>query len=147
MIIPTAHGSADGPDVSKALLPWNGRHVASVQLLHTRSRKEADDPQFVDLPTKATGVWIGGGRQDLIVNAYLGTEVETQLMALLARGGVIGGTSAGAAVMSRVMISSGRTEAKLGQGFDFLPGASSTSTSLSGTGSSDCSVWSSNAPS
>ena len=44
-------------------------------------------------------------------------------MALLARGGVIGGTSAGAAIMSRMMIVSGRTEAKLGQGFDFLPGA------------------------
>src|SRR5207249_3335276 len=36
---------------------------------------------------------------------------------------VIGGTSAGAAVMTRVMITRGRTKADVGQGFDFLPGA------------------------
>jgi len=48
-----------------------------------------------------------------LTNAYLGTEVERQLKALLDRGGVIGGTSAGAAVMTRVMIASGRTQAVL----------------------------------
>ena len=42
---------------------------------------------------------------------------------MLDRGGVIGGTSAGAAVMTRVMIASGRTEAVLSRGFDLLPGA------------------------
>jgi len=36
---------------------------------------------------------------------------------------VIGGTSAGAAIMTRVMIQSGRTEANEGQGFDLLADA------------------------
>ena len=91
--------------------------------LHTRSRDEANDPEFCRPLADATGVWIGGGKQLALTNAYLGTEVERQLKALLDRGGVIGGTSAGAAVMTRVMIASGRTEAVLSRGFDLLPGA------------------------
>ncbi len=122
LVIPTAHAYADGPGVIRAIEAWNGQKVEWIRLLHTRSRQQADDPDFVRPLTEATGVWIGGGRQEMLADAYLGTEVERQLMALLARGGVIGGTSAGAAIMSRMMIVSGRTEAKLGQGFDFLPG-------------------------
>ena len=42
-----------------------------------------------------------------LTRAYLGTEVERQLKSLLTRGGVLAGTSAGAAVMSGVMIAGG----------------------------------------
>ena len=42
---------------------------------------------------------------------------------MLGRGGVIGGTSAGAAIMSRVMITGGQDKATVGTGFGFLPGA------------------------
>src|SRR5262249_19379680 len=55
-------------------------------------------------------------------DAYLGTAVEKALWRLLDRGGVIGGTSAGAAIMSRVMITGGREKATVGTGFGFLPG-------------------------
>jgi len=103
----------------KLALAW----PASVTMLHTRSPQEANDPAFVKPLREATGVWIGGGDQSLLSKAYVGTEVERQLKALLDRGGVIGGSSAGAAVMTRVMIATGRTKAILGQGFDFLPGA------------------------
>ena len=122
VVIPTAHASADGPPDERRLEPWQSRGVASVRLFHARSHSEADDPVFSRALGEATGVWIGGGTQRRLTEAYLGTEVERQLKALLARGGVIGGTSAGAAVMSPLMIVSGRTEAKLGQGFDLLPG-------------------------
>ena len=74
---------------------------------HTRSRDEANDPDFCRPLEDATGVWIGGGKQTALTRAYLGTEVERLLKAVLDRGGVIGGTSAGAAVMTRVMIASG----------------------------------------
>lgn len=122
VVIPTANGFADGPMASRTLDLWKPYRIASLQLLHTRSRQEADDPAFVRPLAEATGVWISGGTQQRLTEVYLGTEVERQLKALLDRGGVIGGTSAGAAAMSRVMIESGRTEAKLGEGFDFLPG-------------------------
>jgi cyanophycinase len=123
VVIPTAHAYADTPQVKQALEIWKGQPLASVSLFHTRSRAKADDKDYVRPLAEATGVWIGGGRQQYLMDVYLGTEVERQLKALLDRGGVIGGTSAGAAVMTRVMIDSGRTEAKVAQGFDFLEGA------------------------
>lgn len=71
----------------------------------------------------ATGVWIGGGQQSRLSELFAGTAVETELIALLSRGGVVGGTSAGAAIMSKQMIASGTTEPTLSTGFDLLPGA------------------------
>jgi len=124
VIIPTAHTRAEVPGAAdSALDPWMARGAASVQIFHTRSRESANDAEFVRPLSEATGVWFGGGRQSLVTDAYLGTEVERQLKALLMRGGVIGGTSAGAALMTRVMIAGGRTKAELSEGFDFLPGA------------------------
>ena len=45
---------------------------------------------------EARGVWFPGGRQWRLADAYLGTKVHDELWALLGRGGVIGGSSAGA---------------------------------------------------
>jgi cyanophycinase len=123
IVIPTAHLLADGPDAIRDLEPWKARGVVDVELLHTRSKETANSPEFVRPLAEATGVWFSGGRQRLVTDAYLGTEVERQLKALLARGGVIGGTSAGAAVMTRVMIERGWTKPETSEGFDLLPGA------------------------
>lgn len=123
LVIPTAHRVADEPAVDAVLDLWKDKGAASVALFHTRSRERANDADFVRPLVEATGVWLGGGQQSLLTEAYLGTEVEQQLKALLDRGGVIGGTSAGAAVMTRVMIARGRDRAEVSQGFGFLPGA------------------------
>ena len=64
-------------------------------------------PQSRPLAT-ATGVWLAGGDQALLTDAYRGTAVQRELRRLLARGGVIGGTSAGAAVMSEPYASKGK---------------------------------------
>jgi cyanophycinase len=123
VIIPTASAAADKADPDKELASWKELKPASVVLLHTRDRKTANDPKFLEPLKDASGVWFGGGDQLRIADAYLGTGVEKELHALLKRGGVIGGTSAGAAIMSRLMIVGGTKEAKTAQGFDFLPGA------------------------
>ena len=123
IVIPTANDIPNGPEAEARLTPWKARGVAAVRLLHARSRGEADDRAFVRPLDEASGVWIGGGEQGRLTGTYQGTLVEDRLKALLARGGVIGGTSAGAAVMTRVMIVGGRGEARLGRGFDLLPGA------------------------
>jgi cyanophycinase len=57
-----------------------------------------------------------------VTEVYLGTAVERALRGVLDRGGVIGGTSAGTALMSRVMITGGQDKATVGTGFGFLPG-------------------------
>jgi cyanophycinase len=123
VLIPTAADAIDQESNAKALALWEARKPASAVVLHTRDRKQADDPAFVAPLREATGVWFDGGQQSRLAEAYVGTEVEKELHALLQRGGVIGGTSAGAAIMSRLMITGGNPEAQTGQGFDFLPGA------------------------
>ena len=122
VIIPTAGISADDANAQTVLEPWKKCDLASVVLLHTRSRGRANDPAFVKPLTEATGVWLGGADQSRLAEAYLDTAVARELHKLLARGGVIGGTSAGAAVMSTVMITGGNPEATVGRGFGFLPG-------------------------
>ncbi|MBN1545479.1 MAG: DUF2817 domain-containing protein, partial [Syntrophaceae bacterium] len=123
IIIPTAASGADSLDPEQCLAEWRSRNPASVVMLHTRSPETANDPGFVAPLKQATGVWFGGGIQSRISKAYLGTLVEKELYGVLERGGVIGGSSAGAAIQSRVMIAGGRSVAKVRQGFDFLPGA------------------------
>ena len=122
VVIPTASGKADRVEALKGYAFWKAQKVASVVFLHTRRLLEANDPKFVKPLTEATGVWISGGDQSLLMAAYRGTAVERELRKLLDRGGVIGGTSAGAAVMSSVMIVGGNPLARVGQGFGLLPG-------------------------
>ena len=122
VIIPTASARADQDDTTPLLESWQQHKAASLTLLHTRSRDEANRDEFVEPLKKATGVWFLGGAQSRISAAYLDTAVEKELTALLKRGGVIGGSSAGAAIQSRLMIARGRDVAELQKGFDLLPG-------------------------
>ena len=49
-------------------------------------------------------IWVRGGNQNLLMSALAGTEIPEAIRKRFREGAVIGGTSAGAAVMSRVMI-------------------------------------------
>ena len=82
---------------------------AEVVVLHTRNRKIADSDSFVAAIKNATGVWLPGGRQWRFVDSYLGTKTLKELNNLLARGGVIGGTSAGASIQSSYMVRGARS--------------------------------------
>lgn len=123
VVIPTASASAETDPSESWLKPWKTAGVESATIFHTRSRDKANDPEFVRTLDTADAVWISGGDQSKLTEAYLDTLVEKKLEQLLARGGVIGGTSAGAACMTRVMITGGRETASLGRGFDFFPGS------------------------
>ena len=79
-------------------------NVTHVTVLHTRDRKLADSPAFVKPLQQASGVWIEGGRQWRLADAYLGTAVEREIKALLARGGVVGGSSAGATIQGSYLV-------------------------------------------
>lgn len=66
------------------------------------------DPELVDQVREATGVFLIGGEQDRIVKALYTAEGQRTPMLeavwdVYNKGGVIAGTSAGAAVMSRIM--------------------------------------------
>lgn len=123
VVVPTASGSADDPKEHDAYLkPWRDLNPASVVLLHTRDRDTANDPAFVKPLLDATAVWFSGGDQSRITAAYGGTRTEKEFHRLHARGGALGGTSAGAAVMSDLMITGGTTRAATAPGLGFLPG-------------------------
>ncbi len=70
---------------------------------------------------KASVVWICGGQQSRLAETYAGSGVEDALRAMLQRGGTIAGTSAGAAIMSKVMIASGKDQPDISVGWDLLP--------------------------
>jgi cyanophycinase len=123
VVVPTANPRADTAEAEKSLLPWKGQPHASLTLLHTRSKEKADDADFLRPLTEATGVWLDGGDQRLLASAYGGTAFVRELHKVLERGGVVGGTSAGAAILSRAMITGGIRAPELGQGFGLLPAA------------------------
>jgi cyanophycinase len=120
VVIPTASEWGHKTGVFKGFELWKGQSAASVTMLHTLDRKKANDPAFIKPLTEATGVWISGGDQARLTAAYSGTAVERELRKMLTRGGVIGGTSAGAAAMSSLMIVSGNPDAKVGTGLGLL---------------------------
>jgi cyanophycinase len=66
--------------------------------------EEANSDSMVKNMEGVTGVWFGGGDQVLLTKALLGTRVEKAIHARYAAGAVVGGTSAGAAVMSNPML-------------------------------------------
>ena len=72
--------------------------VKHITLLHTRSRKTANSRTFVAPLKKANGVWLGAGNAGRLANAYLDTLTLTEIAAVLGRGGVVGGNSAGAII-------------------------------------------------
>ncbi len=116
VIIPTA-------DVSTPLDPvrihdWQRTRPADVQLLHAENRQQAERSEFSRILDDATGVWFSGGKQGYLVGMYENTPVLDRVRKLLSRGGVVGGTSAGAAIASTPMLIFDR----MVQGFEFLPG-------------------------
>jgi cyanophycinase len=112
---------AGGPDAPIVVIPtagdadtystfWSGLRIfrdngaRNVTVLHTRDRKVADTEGFVAPLAKAQGVFFTGGRQWRLADAYLKTRTHKELDALLARGGVIGGSSAGATILGSFLV-------------------------------------------
>jgi cyanophycinase len=122
VFVPTAAEGADLDEIDEDLEFFRRQPLGSLTVFHTRSREKANDPEFARPLADATGVWLGGGSQSLLTDAYLGTTAEELIRWVLNRGGVVGGISAGAAVMSPVMIRGGELEPEVGRGFGLLPG-------------------------
>ena len=72
--------------------------VKHVTVLHTRDRYIANSPAFVEGLKHANGVWLSSGNAGRLANAYLDTLTQRELEAVLQRGGVVGGNSAGSII-------------------------------------------------
>ena len=99
VVVTTVSKSTD-----KALEEAERLGVAEVTLMHTYYPEVADTAEFVKPITTATGIWFGGGRQWRYVHSYEGTQAEKEFSKVLERGGVIGGTSAGASIQGSFLV-------------------------------------------
>jgi cyanophycinase len=68
------------------------------------TREDADKDSIVEKLSGATGIFFGGGDQAFLTRDLLGTKLLDAIKNIYENGGVISGTSAGAAVMSEIMI-------------------------------------------
>ena len=105
VIIPSA-GEADEDyhQYWSGLKQWRENGARHLTVLHTRDRKVADSEAFVKPIREARAVFFGGGRQWRLADSYLDTLTHKELAALLNRGGVIGGSSAGASILASFMV-------------------------------------------
>jgi cyanophycinase len=104
--IPTA---VEGTPRSTAVNTFLARAgMSRITILHTRDRTKADTEAFVAPLKTARAVWFEGGRQWRLVDSYLNTRTEKELFRLLKRGGVIGGTSAGATIQGSYLVRGAR---------------------------------------
>jgi cyanophycinase len=94
--------------------------------LEFRSRLNADLPRHLQVVRHASAVFIAGGTQMRLSSLIGGTQLESELLAAYQRGAVISGTSAGTAILSKVMLAYGQTGptpreriAQFSQGFGF----------------------------
>jgi cyanophycinase len=104
VLIPTANVGEEWGEayVRRSFLARRG--AKQVAVLHTRDRAVADSESFVAPLRTARGVWIDGGRQWRLADAYLDTLTHRELWNVLKRGGVIGGSSAGATIQGSYLV-------------------------------------------
>jgi cyanophycinase len=143
VVFPMASGDSDAGIEMTADLEKLGAHSERIVLDHA----QADTEESVKRLDGVTGIWFGGGDQVLLTAALAGTRVEAAMHRLLAAGAVLGGTSAGAAVMTTPMLTGeerhvgglrppsnpkdslaaymtvARDDVETVRGFGFLPGA------------------------
>lgn len=121
-IVPTASGAEPYNSIEHVAQLWQKLGVPADNIVKlplygeegTRWQQpsQGDSTDIVDMLGGVTGIWFTGGDQYYIHKALLrkdGTDTTAlqRMREIYATGGVIGGTSAGAAMMSAVMIASG----------------------------------------
>ena len=113
---------ADYEKQAKAMFSAVG--FGDISILHTRNRSSADSRELTVALQKASAVWIPGGGSDLLEQAYANTSMSSELRAVLARGGVVAGDSAGAYVLAQFGVSRQRSTMQIGMiegGLSVLP--------------------------
>lgn len=131
VVVPTAASSSEKYDYANHRMAKRIKErykVEQVTIVHTHDRKVADTEAFVKPIGRATGVWFSGGRQWRFTKAYRGTRTEKAFHGVLHRGGVIGGSSAGATIQGSFLVrgdtrGSSILIGKFQHGFGFLKNA------------------------
>jgi cyanophycinase len=101
----------------------------SVHVVHTDRREDSEREESIRTIEQMTGIFFTGGDQSRIVEYIKGTSLDKAIHQRYQQGAVIGGTSAGAAMMPDEMIVGGASVSnpsvdavEMGPGMGFLPG-------------------------
>ncbi len=101
--IPCAE-SDDVDDRQGTVEMWKRMGVKHATFIHTKDRNQANTDEAILGPLRdATMLWFGGGRQWNFADSYYGTKAHELMKGVLHRGGVIGGSSAGASIQGRFL--------------------------------------------
>lgn len=101
-IIPTASSVP-----AQALKGWKdtlAKAGLEMVALDVRKREEASQSSLLEAARRCTGFWFSGGDQNLVGDKIVGTPLHALIRDRYRAGACVGGTSAGAAVMSRLML-------------------------------------------
>lgn len=104
VIIPTAGGGEHYDQHWSGLRRYREAGAKNLTVVHTKDRSVADSEEFVRPIQEARGVFFTGGRQWRLADSYLNTRTHKELLAILDRGGVIGGSSAGATIQGSFLV-------------------------------------------
>ncbi len=101
-IVPTSTSDPDG-----ALKEWKedlDKAGLTMVPLDVRTREDSSSQVILEAAKTCTGFWFSGGDQNLVGDKIVGTPLQRVILERYAAGAGVGGTSAGAAIMSRVML-------------------------------------------
>ena len=118
-------GASENPQASaESATAWLAEHGITNAISISSALPKSEQVQAtMQALEQCNAVWIPGGQQSLLADSFVGSNVAAALQKLLERGGVVAGTSAGAAIMSKVMIASGQEQPQIAVGWDLLPDA------------------------
>jgi cyanophycinase len=101
-IVPTSTSDPDG-----ALKEWKEdleKAGLTMVPLDVRTRDQSSSPAMLEAAKTCTGFWFSGGDQNRVGDKIVGTPLQKVILERYAAGAGVGGTSAGAAIMSRLML-------------------------------------------
>ena len=121
VVIPTASRlESTGPDYNEI---FHDLGAGEVEFLPIERREDCENPAYVEMLKRATGIFITGGNQLRLSTILGGTPVAQTIRRRNAAGVPVAGTSAGASIMSEHMIAGGKSNAApSGGGVSLSPG-------------------------
>jgi cyanophycinase len=126
VILPTAEPEPQSE--SRLVERFKRMGVQQVTVLPQRDHDSVNSPEFLEVIDSATGIWFGGGRQWRFVDAYEFSQALAAMRRCLERGGIIGGSSAGASIQGELLIRGAPVGNQImvqngyRRGFAFFPG-------------------------